>query len=97
MESDELAISIGKRNGTIKLGIIDSIPEVSIVEGDSPNSWVICVNHPFRKLQYGKELPEWDTVKQLRKVKQHYDRLSRQLEYEINWIKGESNDKSIQN
>lgn len=92
MEDDkptEVLTAIGKNRGTVKLSIVESIPVVTVVEGDNIDSWHICVDNPYKKIQFGKECNEWDTIKQLRKVKQHYEKLARQVQSEIDWITGE--------
>lgn len=89
MEIDELLESIGKRQGTTKLTVIESIPVITAVEGDYPDMWHLCVHVPYRGLQYGKQSNEWEVLKQLRKAKQQYERLARQVQREIDIITGE--------
>ena len=90
METDDIAISISKRQGTTKINLIESIPVVTVVEGDDVDTWHVCVNHPYRGTQFGKQSSEWDAIEQLRKVKQHHERLARQIQREIDWITGET-------
>lgn len=89
---DETVIAIGKNRGTVKLSIVESIPVVTVVEGDDIDTWHVCVNHPYRGMQFGKQANELDAIKQLRKVKQHYEKLARQVQREIDWITGEPNE-----
>ena len=93
METDEIAISISKRQGTTKINLIESIPVVTVVEGDDVDTWHVCVNHQYRSTQFGKQSNEFETVKQLRKVMRHYEKLARQVQREIEWITGESEEK----
>ena len=85
----EMVAAIGKNRGTVKLSLTNSIPVVSAVEGDTTNTWHLCVSRPYRSLKYGKQLPEWDAVRELRKVMKHHERAARAIQREINWITGE--------
>lgn len=86
---NEIVAVIGKRNGSVKLNIVESIPVITVVEGDDMDTWHVCVNHPYRGTQFSEQLNEWETLKKLRKLRQHYDRLARQVQREIDWITGD--------
>lgn len=89
---DEIVLAIGKRQSTIKLSIIESVPVITVLEGDDRDTWHVCVNRPYRKMQFSKQLGEIEAINQLRKVKQHYEKLAKQIQREINWITGEPNE-----
>ena len=86
---DDIVLSIGKRQNKIKLSIIESVPVITASEGDDRDTWHVCVNRPYRKIQFSKQLDETEAINQLRRVKQHYEKLARQIQREIDWITGE--------
>ena len=88
-ESDDVLKHILKRFGKTKLDLLESIPEITVVEGDNVDTWHIVVTRKYRGMQYGKELSEFEILKQLDKIKAHYRRLMNQVQREIDWINGD--------
>ena len=85
---DAIVEAIGKTRGTVKLDLVEAIAGIGTVDGDNPNTYHITVTRPFRGVQFGKEVNEFEALKQLRKAKTRYKQLHNEVEREIAWILG---------
>lgn len=86
---DAAVEAIGKRHNTVKLDLVEAIAGIGAVEGDSPDTYHITVTRPYRGIQYGKEVNEFEAVKLLRKARTRYKQLHNEVEREIARILGE--------
>ena len=86
---DAAVKAIGKSQGTIKLDLVEAIAGIGTVDGDNPNTYHITVTRPFRGVQFGKEVNEFEALKQLKKAKTRYKQLHNEVAREIAWILGE--------
>lgn len=82
-------MAIGKRQGLVELEWLEYIPDVSVVEGDEPDTWHLCMKIPYRELKYSEPLSEWEAMKRLRQFRSRYNSLVGKTEREMTWIKGE--------
>ena len=86
---DAAVEAIGKGQGTVKLDLVEAIAVIGTVEGDNPDTYHITVTRPYRGIQFGKEVNEFEALKQLRKAKTRYKQLHNEVAREIAWILGE--------
>lgn len=86
---DAAVKAIGKSQGTVRLDLVEAVAAIGTVGGDNLDTYHITVTRPYRGTQYGKEVNEFEAVKQLRKAKTRYKQLHNEVEREIARILGE--------
>lgn len=85
---EEAFIALGKRLGSVRLELTETVAEITIVDGDTPDSYHLAVTMPFKGTRYGKQIGKSEALKMLRQAKSHYGRLMRQAEKDIQYIQG---------
>lgn len=86
---DDIVKGIGKGQGTIKRSLSEAIIEISIVEGDEKNKWVIVVNDPYRSTKFSKGLTDWEAIRRLRQVRLRFKQALDRIDRDIKWINGD--------